>query len=635
MNKDFTGNRIRSIGYMVAQVLFDAAIINLSMLLAMQLRYEPSVPPYQLRIFSNLWPIMTALGLISFALTRMYRTLWRYASVGDALHIAMGTGLTMASTMAFGMVLDLFLKPNLFLMGSKTVYPVAWLLLMMMAGAQRFGVRLVNQLGVKNRALKKESCSRVMVVGAGWAGASLIRELNARGFREGLPVVAVDDDPAKAGTRMMGIPVLRGTENIPQYVEKYQVDQIVIAIPSASLAQRKQILDICTATNCKLKLVPTLRDVTGKTERIGETRDVNITDLLCREEVHLDMGAISDYLKDRVVMVTGGGGSIGSELCRQIARFEPKRLVIFDIYENNAYELANELGAKYGKALPLTVLIGSVRDLTRLEQVFDEVRPEVVFHAAAHKHVPLMEFSPAEAVKNNVFGTLNVARCADKYGVRRMVTLSTDKAVNPTNVMGATKRVTEMILQWMAGRSKTKYMAVRFGNVLGSNGSVIPLFMQQIARGGPVTVTHPEITRYFMTIPEASQLVLQAASIGESGNIFVLDMGTPVKIADLARNLIRLSGLRPEEDVKISYCGLRPGEKLYEELMLTEEAETLDDTRFEKINVLRPVEIDEAFEDRLKELETCAQEDPEAVRDLLKTLVPTYREDTQARRATA
>ena len=635
MNKDFTGSRIRSIGYMVAQGLFDAAIINLSMLLAMQMRYEPSVPLYQLRIFSNLWPVMTALGLISFALTRMYRTLWRYASVGDALHIAMGTGLTMASTMAFGMVLDLFLKPNLFLMGSKTVYPVAWLLLMLMTGAQRFGVRLINQLGVKNRALKKESCSRVMVVGAGWAGASLIRELTARGFREGLPMVVVDDDPSKANARMMGIPVLRGIQNIPQYVEKYQINEIVIAIPSASLAQRKQILDICTATNCKLKLVPTLRDVTGKTEKIGETRDVNIADLLCREEVHLDMGAISDYLKDRVVLVTGGGGSIGSELCRQIARFEPKRLVIFDIYENNAYELANELGAKYGKALPLTVLIGSVRDLTRLQQVFDEVRPEVVFHAAAHKHVPLMEFSPAEAVKNNVFGTLNVARCADRFNVRRMVTLSTDKAVNPTNVMGATKRVTEMILQWMADRSKTKYMAVRFGNVLGSNGSVIPLFMQQIARGGPVTVTHPEITRYFMTIPEASQLVLQAASVGESGNIFVLDMGTPVKIADLARNLIRLSGLKPEEDIKISYCGLRPGEKLYEELMLTEEAETLDNTRFDKISVLRPVEIDKAFEDQLRALETCAQDDPEAVREMLKTLVPTYTEDMMSRKATA
>ena len=381
--------------------------------------------------------------------------------------------------------------------------------------------------------------------------------------------------------------------------------------------------------------MPTLRDVTGKSEKIGETRDVNIADLLCREEVRLDMGAISAYLKDRVVMVTGGGGSIGSELCRQIARFEPKRLVIFDIYENNAYELANELSAKYGRALSLTVLIGSVRDLNRLEQVFEEIRPEVVFHAAAHKHVPLMEFSPAEAVKNNVFGTYNVARCCDKYGVKRMVTLSTDKAVNPTNVMGATKRVTEMILQWMAGRSRTKYMAVRFGNVLGSNGSVIPLFMQQIARGGPVTVTHPEITRYFMTIPEASQLVLQAASIGESGNIFVLDMGTPVKIVDLARNLIRLNGLKPDEDVKISFCGLRPGEKLYEELMLTEEAETLDDTRFEKINVLRPVAVDPAFEDKLNALEACAASDPAAVREALKALVPTYQEDSQTQKATA
>ena len=634
MNKESTVSRLRSIGFLVAQVLFDAVIINLSMLLAMQMRYEPSVPLYQIRIFANLWPVMTALGLLSFYVTKMYRTLWRYASVGDALHIMIGTGLTMAATLAFGMVMDA-LGTNRFIMGSKTVYPIAWLLLMMMAGAQRFGVRLINQIGVKNRALKKDACSRVMVVGAGWAGANLIRELNARGFRDGLPVVAVDDDPGKAGTRIMGIPVLRGIENIPNYVKKYDINEIVIAIPSASLAQRKEILDVCTKTDCKLKLVPTLRDVTGNTEKIGEIRDVNIADLLCREEVHLDMGAISAYLKDRVVLVTGGGGSIGSELCRQIARFAPRRLVIFDIYENNAYELANELSAKYGKSLPLTVLIGSVRDMTRLQQVFETVQPEVVFHAAAHKHVPLMEFSPAEAVKNNVFGTLNVARCADMYGVRRMVTLSTDKAVNPTNVMGATKRVTEMILQWMAGRSNTKYMAVRFGNVLGSNGSVIPLFMQQIARGGPVTVTHPEITRYFMTIPEASQLVLQAASIGESGNIFVLDMGTPVRIADLAKNLIRLSGLRPEEDVKIAYCGLRPGEKLYEELMLTEEAETLDNTRFDKISVLRPVAIDPDFERKLEALEACAEADPAAIREPLKALVPTFREEDSPRRATA
>lgn len=632
MNKESTVSRLRSIGFLVAQVLFDAVIINLSMLLAMQMRYEPSVPLYQIRIFANLWPVMTALGFLAFYVTKMYRTLWRYASVGDALHIMIGTGLTMAATLAFGMVMDA-LGTNRFIMGSKTVYPIAWLLLMMMAGAQRFGVRLINQIGVKNRALKKDACSRVMVVGAGWAGANLIRELNARGFRDGLPVVAVDDDPGKAGTRIMGIPVLRGIENIPNYVKKYDINEIVIAIPSASLAQRKEILDVCTKTDCKLKLVPTLRDVTGNTEKIGEIRDVNIADLLCREEVHLDMGAISAYLKDRVVLVTGGGGSIGSELCRQIARFAPRRLVIFDIYENNAYELANELSAKYGKNLPLTVLIGSVRDMTRLQQVFETVQPEVVFHAAAHKHVPLMEFSPAEAVKNNVFGTLNVARCADMYGVRRMVTLSTDKAVNPTNVMGATKRVTEMILQWMAGRSNTKYMAVRFGNVLGSNGSVIPLFMQQIARGGPVTVTHPEITRYFMTIPEASQLVLQAASIGESGNIFVLDMGTPVRIADLAKNLIRLSGLRPEEDVKIAYCGLRPGEKLYEELMLTEEAETLDNTRFDKINVLRPVVIGEDFEDKLAALETCAGQEPASVREALRAMVPTYRDESQDKKA--
>jgi FlaA1/EpsC-like NDP-sugar epimerase len=372
-------------------------------------------------------------------------------------------------------------------------------------------------------------------------------------------------------------------------------------------------------------MVSAMQDVTGGAYKVSPLRDVNIADLLCREEVRLDIRSISEYLSGKTILVTGGGGSIGSELCRQIAQFSPGHLVAFDIYENNAYELQQEMKAKYGDKLNMSILIGSVRDTERLDQVMQAVKPQVVFHAAAHKHVPLMEESPAEAVKNNIFGTLNLALAADRHGVDRMVILSTDKAVNPTNVMGATKRVCELIIQYMARRSKTRFMAVRFGNVLGSNGSVIPLFKKQISMGGPVTVTHPDMKRYFMTIPEASQLVLQAGAIGESGSIFVLDMGTQVKIVDLARNLIQLAGFKPDEEIKIDYCGLRAGEKLYEELAMNEEAESLHTTCHDKIMVLDPVEMDEAlFLDQLKSLKKEAQRKEGDVYPLLKALVPTF-----------
>ena len=370
-------------------------------------------------------------------------------------------------------------------------------------------------------------------------------------------------------------------------------------------------------------MVPPLSEIQDGTRPIAEVRELHISDLLLRDEVKLDMQSISDYLKDNVVLVTGGGGSIGSELCRQIARFSPKLLIIFDIYENNAYELQNELKDRYGSALNSLILIGSVRDEARLEEVFTQYHPSIVFHAAAHKHVPLMEDSPAEAVKNNVFGTLNVAKCADKYGVKRFVLLSTDKAVNPTNVMGATKRVTEIIIRHMASVSKTRFMAVRFGNVLGSNGSVVPLFKKQIESGGPVCVTHPDITRYFMTIPEAAQLVLQAGGMAESGAIYVLDMGKPVKIDDLARNMIRLMGYTPDIDIMVKYVGLRPGEKLYEELILDDERDRLITTAHNRIMITRPLPGEgDHLQEKLDELQADIQRDPNNATTYLQRIVP-------------
>ncbi len=628
------------------QVILDIVMINLSFLAAMYLRYEKVVPVSIMDRYINIWPVLTLCCLAGLAVTRTYRSLWRYASIGEVMRVLGGTLLGMGATYLFAILItavqrantqipfmeymlglvgnSVRIAPNHFLHG-KVIYGMAWLIMFVLITGQRFSIRLINQAGVRHRAIRRDQTRRVLVVGAGWGGASVIRELVARGYREGMPVAAVDDDPDKAGTRIMGIPIELGTERIPEYVQKYRAGDIVIAIPSASNARMRQIMAVCAGTGCKLRMVTAMQDVTGGPGRISPMRDVNITDLLCREEVRLDMDSIRSYITGKVVLVTGGGGSIGSELCRQIAQFEPSHLVVMDIYENNAYELERELLSKYGGKLKLTVLIGSVRDTARLDQVMDQIKPQVLFHAAAHKHVPLMEDSPAEAVKNNIFGTLNVAKAADRHGVSRMVILSTDKAVNPTNVMGATKRVTELIIQYMARHSHTRYMAVRFGNVLGSNGSVIPLFKNQIARGGPVTVTHPEITRFFMTIPEAAQLVLQAGAIGESGNIFVLDMGTPVKIVDLARNLIRLAGFEPDTDIKIEFCGLRPGEKLYEELTMTEEAESLHTTCHDKIMVLEPVAMDDAsFLTKLEALGKEAAKEDGDVRIPLKALVPSF-----------
>lgn len=465
---------------------------------------------------------------------------------------------------------------------------------------------------------------RAMIVGAGNAGTAIIREIQTSDKIAYNPVCVIDDDETKLGKRISNVKIIGTTAEIAKYAEKYGINEILIAIPSAGKSDLKRIYEICKQTKCKVKTLPGIYQIVNGDASVSALREVRITDLLGREQIQVNLDEIMGYIEGEVVLVTGGGGSIGSELCRQIAIHNPKRLIVLDIYENNAYDIEQELKRKY-PSLDLLALIASIRDKGKMEDVFEKYRPDIVFNAAAHKHVPLMETSPNEAVKNNVFGTLNAARCADKYGVKTFVQISTDKAVNPTNIMGATKRICEMIIQTIGRNSKsTKFVAVRFGNVLGSNGSVIPLFERQIAEGGPVTVTHKDIIRYFMTIPEAVSLVLQAGAYASGGQIFVLDMGEPVKIYDLACNLIKLSGYEPNVDIEIKCTGLRPGEKLYEERLMDEEG--MQTTPNGLINIANPIALDEKFFwNKLAELYSAAYEETDHMKNLVSELVTTYK----------
>ena len=461
-----------------------------------------------------------------------------------------------------------------------------------------------------------------MVVGAGEAGAMIIKEFQNSRYLDQKVCCVIDDNEAKQGKYLRGVKIMGGRDDIRYLAHELQIDEIIVALPSASQSQVKEILQICQETGCELKVLPGLYQMINGEISVSKLRKVEIEDLLGREPIKLQVDSVMGYVAGKVILVTGGGGSIGSELCRQIVAHKPKRLIIVDIYENNAYDIQQELKRK-SPELDLVVLIASVRNTHRMNSIFETYQPDIVYHAAAHKHVPLMEDSPNEAIKNNVFGTYKTAKAADKYGVKRFVLISTDKAVNPTNIMGASKRICEMIIQMMNNHSKTDFVAVRFGNVLGSNGSVIPLFKKQIEQGGPVTVTHPEIIRYFMTIPEAVSLVLQAGALAKGGEIFVLDMGEPVKILDLAKNLIRLSGYKPFEDIPIEFTGLRPGEKLYEELLMSEEG--LRETENELIHIGKPIEFDEEkFRRELEELRKIADQDSEAIRQKVQEIVPTY-----------
>lgn len=473
-------------------------------------------------------------------------------------------------------------------------------------------------------ATKNTDISRVLIIGAGCAGEMVVKELEKNPQLNKKAVAIIDDDITRIGDQVSGVDIVGTRNSILKIVKLYKIDEIIFSIANISKKGKKEIIDICKNTNCKIKTIPGIYEIIDGKVDIKQVRDVDIEDLLGREPIEVDFNLMGSYIQDSTILVTGAGGSIGSELCRQIANIRPKKLIMLDNYENNLYSIQQELIRKYGDSIKMIAVVASIREQKRMEKIFDKYRPEVVFHAAAHKHVPLMENSPGEAIKNNIFGTLNVAMLSSKYNVKRFLLISTDKAVNPTNVMGATKRAAEMIIQSLNEESKTEFVAVRFGNVLGSNGSVIPLFKKQIEEGGPVTVTHPNIIRYFMTIEEAVGLVIQAGGMAKGGEIFVLDMGEPVKILDLAKNLIRLSGFEPDVDIKIVFTGLRPGEKLYEELLMSEEG--LLDTKHKKIFIGRPIDFDKNdLQKYLIELRNIVlEEDDELMEQAMKNLVPTF-----------
>jgi len=607
-------------------MLGDAAIINISFIIAFLLRFEGSffisnVAQRHFETYLSNIVTITLIKLVIYYIFGLYKNLWKYASIYEVLQIV---GTTVVANTAVVSYMFLTQDPL-----PRSIFAIVVLLDIALIGGLRFSFRASRSLrdrmgdkGFKKKGQIKQK--RSLIIGAGEAGAQVIKELRNHKELNSIPVAVIDDNDEKYGARINGVPVVGDRYHIKKVVEKYRIDEIIIAIPSMQRQEIRGVIEECNKTKCKLKIVPGLSELIDGEVSIQAIREVKIDDLLGREPVKLDMEGIQGYIKDRVVLVTGGGGSIGSELCRQIAAIQPKKLLILDNYENNAYAIQNEIRSTYPE-VDLFTIIASVREKERMDEIFATHKPQVVFHAAAHKHVPLMEDNPQEAVKNNIFGTRNVAECADKYGTERFVLISTDKAVNPTNIMGASKRVAEMVIQALDKESNTEFIAVRFGNVLGSNGSVIPLFKEQIEKGGPVTVTHEEVTRYFMTIPEAVQLVVQTGSMAKGGEIFVLDMGEPVKIIDLARNLIRLSGFEPDVDIEIKVVGLRPGEKLYEELLL--DGEGLEDTCHEKIFVGKPMYTDFKFLQReLDILWETLDKDGGEIKGYMGKIVPTYKQ---------
>lgn len=599
-------------------LIYDICAVCVAEFLALWTRFEFSIAqiePQYAKTALRYTLINIVVTLVIFAFFKLYSSLWRYASVQEMLNVVLAC-LLAACVQSMGMHM-------LFLNMPRSYYILYLFFLLVLVAASRFfyrGVRVVRQSLMTERS---GSAVNTMIIGAGDTAFSLIKDMSSSWMVHNRVVCVIDADPKKIGTNILGSPIVGNDSKIPWAVEKYSVQEIFIAIPHLAGGKKKEILEICKNTGCKLKILPSMAQIVNDEVLVSNLREVEIEDLLGREQVKTNLDEVMGYIAGRVVLVTGGGGSIGSELCRQIASHHPKQLIILDIYENTTYDLQLELKKKFPQ-LNLEVLIGSVRNTHRVDTIFKDYKPEIVFHAAAHKHVPLMEDSPNEAIKNNVFGTLNVARAAGENKTARMVLISTDKAVNPTNIMGASKRICEMVVQGMNRKyADTNYVAVRFGNVLGSNGSVIPLFKKQIAAGGPVTVTDKNIIRYFMTIPEAVSLVLQAGSYAKGGEIFVLDMGEPVRIDDMARNLIKLSGYEPDVDIPIVYTGLRPGEKLFEECLREEEG--LQKTPNNLIFIGKPIPFDENdFFEKLVDLKKTAYEDDPAMKKVVKALIPSY-----------
>ena len=601
-----------------ALVIMDMMSILLVSFAALYIRYDFSfqdIDPMFFKHCENLLLPNIIGTLLFFVIWKLYRSVWRYASANELVNIVGATACASIAQFIYCKFTDNRMPRS---------YSVLYLFLLTLAiSCIRFGYRILRIINNKRLNLVgRDHCANVMIIGAAAGGDMILKEIENSRYLSMRAKCIIDDQPGCHGKLMRGVPIVGGRESILDAVGQYSIDEIIFAIPSASVQTRKEILDICKASGCKLRTIPGTYQLINGDVSVSNLKEVDIEDLLGREPIRINTEEVLDHVSGKVILVTGGGGSIGSELCRQIAAHHPKQLIILDIYENNAYDIQQELLRKYPE-LNLAVLIASVRNEERIDSIFETYRPNIVYHAAAHKHVPLMEDSPHEAIKNNVFGTYKVAQAADRYGTDKFVLISTDKAVNPTNIMGASKRLCEMLIQTMNCCSRTNYVAVRFGNVLGSNGSVIPLFKKQIAEGGPVTVTHPDIIRYFMTIPEAVSLVLQAGAYAKGGEIFVLDMGEPVKILDLATNLIKLSGYRVGEDIEIKFTGLRPGEKMYEELLMNEEG--LKETANKMIFIGKPIEFDEEqFREQLKELERAAVDETSDIRAEVEKIVPTY-----------
>lgn len=605
-------------------MLIDIVIVNVSFFIALMVRFDfryTQIPAEYLNHFIRYAPIHTVYSILVFYACRLYHSIWKFASISELGRITLAV-----------IMISIFQVIGTLLFGTRmpiSYYVVGIMLEYCLLIGVRFSYRFVRFIYRRNNQyFSADKLSNTMIIGAGEAGRTIARELINSNQLDNRVCCFIDDNPNKHGRRLEGIPIVGNRETILKNVERYKIHNIILAIPTATTEQKRDILQICKMADCKLMTVPGLYQMVKGEVSVNQLREVEIEDLLGRDQIKVNLDEILGYVQNQVVMVTGGGGSIGSELCRQIASHRPKKLIIFDIYENNAYDIEQELKRHYKNEieageLEILALIGSVRDIRRIDDIFDTYHPDIVYHAAAHKHVPLMEASPNEAIKNNVFGTYNTALAAGRNGVKRFVLISTDKAVNPTNIMGASKRMCEMIVQTLNKHFDTEFVAVRFGNVLGSNGSVIPLFKRQIKEGGPVTVTHPDIIRYFMTIPEAVSLVLQAGAYAKGGEIFILDMGEPVKIDDLAKNLIRLSGYTPNVDMMIQYTGLRPGEKLYEELLMAEEG--MQDTENKMIHIGKPIEMDEEkFMLSLTELKDACNQNADNIKELVSKIVTTY-----------
>lgn len=600
-------------------IIYDIASVVLASYLALLIRYSfdmAEIPEHFLAPISRFLPFNILITLLVLYLFRMYHSLWAFAGETELQNLVISS---IISAITYSIGIQFFRAP-----GQQAVpgsyYFLYMFLLISFIFVSRFSYRFFRSM--KHKQQNKNNGISVMVIGAGEAANLIIKEIVNSNFSTMVIRCIIDDDPGKWGRFIQGIKVIGGRDKIIECADIYSIDEIIVAMPSITRAEMSAILDICKETSCKLRSLPGMYQLVNGEVSVSKLRDVEVEDLLGRDPIEVDLNSILGYVQGKKVMVTGGGGSIGSELCRQIACHKPKQLIIVDIYENSAYDIQQELQINHPD-LNLVVLIASVRNTNRVNWIFEHYKPDIVYHAAAHKHVPLMEKSPNEAIKNNVFGTWKTAQAAAMNGVQRFVMISTDKAVNPTNIMGASKRICEMIIQTFNKHYDTEFVAVRFGNVLGSNGSVIPLFKKQILAGGPVTVTHPDIIRYFMTIPEAVSLVLQAGAYARGGEIFVLDMGKPVKILELAKNLIRLSGYRVGEDIKIEFTGLRPGEKLYEELLMEEEG--LKETANKLIHIGKPIEIDEMkFFVQLKNLKEASKNESAQIRAMIQEIVPTY-----------